>query len=440
MTQSTPLLRVAFLSEHASPLALLGGEDAGGQNVYVDAVSRQVAAQGIQVDIFTRRDSPRLVEVVPLAPGVRVIHLDAGPARAVPKDDLWPYMGDFEEAFLRFTGRHHIRYALLHGNFWMSGWVAARLGQRLDIPVAQIFHAMGKTKQREQGSADTSPVCRIAIEREIVQRVDRLIAQCPSERDELVRDYGADPHKVALIPSAVDVNLFTPIPRDEARRRIGLDDKGNVIAYVGRMLPRKDIRNVVEALAILRQRANGPQHDARLLIVGGETNEPDPRTTPEIGVLVRMAAERGLSDQVIFTGRRPRHALRDYYCASNVVVTTPWYEPFGLTPLEAMACGRPVIGSRVGGVAFTVVDGATGYLVPPRDPPALAARLEHLLAHPALAARMEQAARSRVEREFTWEQVGQRTVELYRALLPAVTGMPEPRAWANVEDYEQAHR
>ncbi|HEX5439403.1 MAG TPA: glycosyltransferase, partial [Ktedonobacterales bacterium] len=248
MTLSIPPLRVAFLSEHASPLALLGGEDAGGQNVYVDAVSRQVASQGIHVDVFTRRDSPRLAEVVPLAPGVRVIHLDAGPPHTVPKDDLWPRMGEFEEAFLRFTGRHRIRYALLHGNFWMSGWVAARLGQRLGIPVAQIFHAMGKTKQREQGSADTSPACRVAVEREIVQRVDRLIAQCPSERDELVHDYGADPHKVALIPSAVDVSLFTPIPREEARRRIGLDVKGSVIAYIGRMLPRKDIRNVVQAL------------------------------------------------------------------------------------------------------------------------------------------------------------------------------------------------
>lgn len=441
MTTSVAPLRVAFLSEHASPLALLGGEDAGGQNVYVDAVSRQVAAYQIPVDIFTRRDSQHLPEIVAIAPGVRVIHLDAGPARALPKDDLWPYMTEFEDAFLQFTRRHKIRYALLHGNFWMSGWVAARLGQRLGIPVVQIFHAMGKTKQREQGNADTSPTCRIAVEREIVQRVDRLIAQCPSERDELIHDYGADPHKIALIPSAVDVNLFTPIARDEARSRIGLGGKGDVIAYIGRMLPRKDIRNVVQALAVLRDRAHDAREsdtnarllDARLLIVGGETNDPDPRTTPELGILLQMAAERGLSDRVIFTGRRPRQALRDYYCASNVVVTTPWYEPFGLTPLEAMASGRPVIGSRVGGIAYTVVDGATGYLVPPRDPHALAARLERVLTHPALAARMELAARSRVEREFTWEQVGQRTVALYRTLLPAVTNMPESYESEKVE-------
>ena len=414
-------ISIAFLSEHASPLALLGGADAGGQNVYVDEVSRHLAAYNFRVDVFTRRDSKDLPEIVELAPGVRVVHLTAGPARYLPKDDLWPHMPTFHDALLDFATRNGARYALIHGNFWMSGWVAARLGQRLGIPVIQIFHAMGQTKQREQGGADTSPACRIAVEHEIIQRVDRLIAQCPSERAELVGDYGADARKIALIPSAVDATLFSPIDRDVARRRIGLNLAGPVIGYIGRMLPRKDVRNIVRALALLRTSspADDPDRQARLLVVGGETADPDPLATPEIGALLRLAAELGVSDRVIFTGKQPRERLRDYYCASDVVVTTPWYEPFGLTPLEAMACGRPVVGSHVGGIAFTVVDGKSGYLVPPRDPEALAHRLRMLLADPVSAGRMGRIARRRVEREFTWEQVAQRTAALYESLLAA---------------------
>src|SRR3712207_4816853 len=195
-------MRIAFLSEHASPLALRGSVDAGGQNVYVDELSRNLAALGHRVDVFTRRDSPDTPDIVVLSPGVRVVHLLAGPPRFVLKDELWPFMPQFRDAFLRFAARNDISYDMIHGNFWMSGWVAVEAGERLGVPVAQIFHAMGKTKQRHQGAADTSPDGRIEVEQDIVRRADRLIAQCPSERSELVDDYGADPDKVVVVPSA----------------------------------------------------------------------------------------------------------------------------------------------------------------------------------------------------------------------------------------------
>jgi glycosyltransferase involved in cell wall biosynthesis len=427
-------LRIAFLSEHASPLALLGGQDAGGQNVYVDELSRQLARLGHTVDVFTRRDRPDLAQVVEWAPRVRVINLEVGPPKFVLKDDLWPLMPEFLEALLRFMLRDGARYDLVHGNFWMSGWVAVQLRRKLGIPVAQIFHAMGKTKQRHQGAADTSPAGRIAVELDIVREADRLIAQCPSERAELIDDYNADPHKVVLIPSAVNVDRFRPVPRDQARIRIGLDGDDLVVVYVGRMLPRKDVRNLVRAFALLVERSaigelelgaqsNGFQlpfpnpQSLRLLLVGGETPEPDPAATPEIGVLQHMAADLGIASQLLFTGKRQPDQLRDYYSAGDVAVTTPWYEPFGLTPLEAMACGRPVIGSAVGGITFTIQDGLTGRLVPPSDPAALARALHDLLAQPELRAAMGQAARQRVEREFTWAAVARRTAALYRSVL-----------------------
>jgi D-inositol-3-phosphate glycosyltransferase len=416
--------RIAFLSEHASPLALLGGEDAGGQNVYVDEVSRNLARLGYAVDVFTRRDDPDVPDVVDWAPSVRVVQLAAGPQQHLPKDQIWPFMPAFRAALLRFMARDGVRYDLLHGNFWMSGWVAAGLRRHLAIPAVQIFHAMGKTKKRHQGAADTSPAERIDVELSVVRAVDRLIAQCPSERAELIDDYGADPRKVVVIPSAVDVETFRPVPRDEARRALGLSTHELIVVYVGRMVPRKDARNVVRAIALLTRQASAARSfcrlspvACRLLLVGGETREPDPARTPEIGELQRLAAELGIADRTHFAGKQQQDVLRYFYSAGDVAVTTPHYEPFGLTPLEAMACGRPVIGSSVGGITYTIADGETGFLVPPRDPEALAACLQRLLTRPELRARMGRAARARVERDFTWPTVATRTAALYQTLL-----------------------
>ncbi|MBE3558470.1 MAG: glycosyltransferase [Ktedonobacteraceae bacterium] len=416
--------RIAFLSEHASPLALLGGVDAGGQNVYVDEVSRNLATQGYLVDIFTRRDHPDLPAIVDWAPGVRVIHVPAGPAEFRLKDDLWPLMPEFCDACQQLMEREEARYDLIHGNFWMSGWVAVELRRRLKIPAVQIFHALGKTKKRHQGRADNSPAERVEVEHYVIREADRLIAQCPAEQRELIDDYGADPRKIVVIPSAVNSEVFRPVSREEARRFVGLDQREFVVVYVGRMLPRKDVRNVVRAMALLVQRSATRRRPAlRLLLVGGDTVEPDPLATPEIHVLQMLAAELGISSYVQFVGKRQQDVLRYYYCAGDVVVTTPWYEPFGLTPLEGMACGRPVIGSAVGGIPFTIADGETGFLVPPRDPETLASHLLLLLMHPRLREQMGEQARRRVEQHFSWPTVAQRTARLYEALLAESTAI-----------------
>lgn len=411
-----PSRRVAFFSEHASPAALLGGQDAGGQNVYVDEVSRCLARLGFQVDVFTRRDNPATPDAQRWASGVRIVNLTAGPRRFLPKDDLWPYMPEFREAFLRFTGRDGARYDVLHGNFWMSGWVAVELGEQLDVPVVQIFHALGKTKRRHQGSADTSPDERICAELEVVRRADRILAQCPAEVEALTREYDADPGKIVVTPAGVNPERFQPVPSDEARRHAGIPIDVPVVVYVGRMLPRKDVRNLVRAFACLLARWEHPPTPL-LLLVGGETVAPDPVATPEIGVLQELAAELGVSAQVRFAGKCQPDELRYYYCAGDVAVTTPWYEPFGLTPLEAMGCARPVIGSDVGGIRYTVLHGTTGYLVPPRDPRVLAERLFELLSRPELAARMGRAGRERVAREFTWPRVAERVAGVYQSVL-----------------------
>lgn len=415
--------RIALISEHASPIACIGGADAGGQNIYVDEISRHLARLGYAVDVFSRRDDTTIPEVRDWSSGVRLIHLKAGPVRQLSKDDIWPYMPEFRNAFLRFMQRDEKRYDLLHGHFWMSGWVAAELRDILSIPALQHFHATGKTKQRYQGKADTSPRERIKTEMSIVRRVDKVIAQCPYEWNELVEEYHTHPSRLALIPGAANTTLFHPVARSLARQKIelqhmGIPDEAFTIAYIGRLLPRKDIRNVVRALAILlKEHSASLTAPVKLLIVGGETAEPDPNMTPEIGELQRLACELGIQEHVVFSGKRQPDMLRYYYSAADVVVTTPWYEPFGLTPLEGMACGRPVIGSAVGGIAYTVRDGETGLLVPPRDPAALAASLLTLMRQPGMRRRMGKAARARVEHEFTWTRTAQCIADLYEELL-----------------------
>jgi D-inositol-3-phosphate glycosyltransferase len=412
-------MNIALISEHASPAALLGGVDAGGQNVYVDEIAGALADLGNHVDVFTRKEHATAADVQPWTDGVRIVNLPAGPPCPIGKDDIWPFMPSMRDQLVRFMHQDRIRYDLTHGNFWMSGWVAAELRRRRSIPAVQLFHALGVTKRLHQAGLDTSPAERIAVERQVICDVDRVIATCPDEAHQLQAHYGAAADRIALIPLGVDNRLFRPIDRELARSRIGLGLRADdyLLVYVGRLVPRKDVRNVIEALALLpllRGRM------IKLLVVGGETAVPDPESTPEIGQLLRVAAQAGVADRVIFAGKRDRFELPYYYAAGDVMVTTPWYEPFGLTPLEAMACARPVIGSDVGGISFSVEHGSSGLLVPPKDSAALAASISTLMANRELATSMGQRGWVRVQTQFTWPIVAQRTAKLYADVLEQV--------------------
>ncbi len=383
-----------MISEHASPLASLGGEDSGGQNVYVAELARRLGEMGHQVDVFTRRDSELLPAVVPLAEGVRVVNLPAGPARSVSKDELFPFMGEFRDAFYRFAREEAAAYDLVHANFWMSGWVGCEAKRDLGLPFAQTFHALGEIKRREQGENDPSPPERQAVEQRILDEVDLVLATCPAEVEELTTLYDADPSRLTVVPCGVDHRTFRPVDRDAAREMLGLSDRPTVV-YVGRLVARKGVDTLVEAFALLPRRLN-----ARLVIVGGE-----PGGSPEAARLAALAEYLDISEKVCFAGSRPQEDLRHYYGAADVAVSVPHYEPFGMTPLEAMACATPVVGARVGGIKTSVANGETGYLVPPRDPEALAERVLRLLSDPALQFRVGRAARRRIEEHYTWEHV-----------------------------------
>ena len=419
-----PRQRIALISEHASPLARPGGVDSGGQNVYVAQLARHLARLGREVDVFTRRDAPDLPEVAVEARGYRVIHVPVGPPSAVRKEDLLPYMSDFAAWVIRHARRRP--YDLAHANFFMSALVAGELKRATGTPFVVTFHALGRVRRLHQAEADAFPSDRLAIEDRAVADADRIIAECPQDVADLAEHYGADPARLATVPCGFDPAEFWPIAKGQARARLNLPADGPMLLQLGRMVPRKGVDNVIRALSRLR---DDHAIRARLLVVGGESAVPDPALTPEIGRLQALAEAEGVAGQVLFVGARGRDVLRYYYAAADVFVTTPWYEPFGITPVEAMACGTPVVGAAVGGIKATVVDGETGFLVPPRDPAALADRLAQLLGDPALLRDCGRRAYRRVRDGYTWAAIARSIAAVYDEVAPG---------WAPVEAPETA--
>jgi D-inositol-3-phosphate glycosyltransferase len=417
MTMQAKNLKIALISEHASPLALTGSVDVGGQNIYVAHIASGLADLGHEVDIFTRRDRADLPNCVNLRPGVRVFHVEAGPASFVPKEELLPHMPAFTaavNALFERQGRSKTIYDVIHANFFMSGWVGLALREKWQVPLVTTFHALGLVRREHQKEADRFLEDRIEIERTLASDSNCVIAQCPQDKLDLERLYGVQPQRLTTIPCGVDTTTFKPGDKLAARQRLGLCPDEFIVLQLGRLVPRKGIETVVRSLAYLPKQTN-----ARLVVVGGESAEPDETLTPEIGRLRKIARSLNIESRLTFAGRRERHELRDWHVAADVFVTTPWYEPFGITPLEAMACGTPVIGTAVGGVQYTVSDQITGYLIPPYASKVLADRLLTIYHHPAMATAMGKAGVKRVHTHFTWQHVVQQLAALYDSVASA---------------------
>ncbi|MEV5830098.1 glycosyltransferase [Spirillospora sp. NPDC052242] len=401
-------MRIAMISEHASPLAAkggLGGADGGGQNVFVAELAAELGRQGHYVTVYTRRDAPALPRRVRLAPGVTVEHVPAGPPEHVPKDDLLPWMSDF--------GRHlRDRWSteppdVAHAHFWMSGLAAiqaADAAEERHVPVVQTYHALGTVKRRHQGAKDTSPAGRIRLERAIGRGADAIIATCSDEVDELTA-MGVPGERVSVVPCGVDLDLFGPgDPAAGPPGGAGPDGRHRLVV-LSRLVERKGVDTAIRALAHLP--------DAELAVAGGPPHG-DLDADPEIRRLRGVAAEAGVADRVDFIGRVARADVAPLLRSASLVVTLPWYEPFGMVPLEAMACGVPIVATAVGGHLDTVVDGGTGLLVPPRDPEAAARAIRELLDDPVRRAAMGIASADRARTRYSWARVAADTAGVYR--------------------------
>jgi glycosyltransferase involved in cell wall biosynthesis len=394
-------LQIDMVSEHASPLAVLGGVDAGGQNVHVADLARAMGRHGAEVVVHTRRDDPLLPQRVAFADNVWVEHVDAGPAAPVAKDALLPHMPAFSRQLARRWRVH--RPDAVHSHFWMSGLAALEAARPLGIPLAHTYHALGIVKRRNQGPADTSPESRVGIERRLAREADRVIATTVDECRELVA-MGGDPDRVTVVPCGVDLDHFTPEGpverRTSGRRRV---------VVVSRLVERKGIGNVIAAVADLP--------DVELVVAGG----------PPAGLLdddaeaqrfLRLVADLGIADRVDLRGAVPRERVPELLRSADVVACCPWYEPFGMVAIEAMACGVPVVASAVGGLAESVLDGRTGIHVPPRQPQRIAAALRLLLDNEGLR-RAHGANGARHAQRYGWDRIATETLAVAAELADA---------------------
>lgn len=407
-------MRIAMLSVHTCPLATLGGKETGGMNVYVRDLSRELGRRGFLVDVFTRAQDPEIVGSRPLGENGRVIHIPAGPLAPYDKKLLYNHLPEFVEGVKRFVQEEDISYDLIHSHYWLSGLVAWELRKSWNLPVIQMFHTLGYMKNLvARSDEERETETRLQVEQEIMRFADRLVACNPLEKRQMVKLYGADTNKIEVIPCGVDLSLFRPVDISQAQEQIGWPPERQMVLFVGRIQPLKGIDILLKAIALTTHDLPDLCGRLGLTIIGGD---PQATMDREMLRLTRLKKKLGISDLVTFLGARDQDTLPYYYSAAQVCVLPSYYESFGMVALEAMACGTPVIASKVGGLTFTVKDAVTGYLVPDGDPAALSEKLKSILTNEKVRRWMGEEA-IKMARRYRWPLVANKMTSLYRQLV-----------------------
>ena len=405
-----------MLSYHTCPLATLGGKDTGGMNVYVRDLTKQLGRMGIHVDVFTRSQDEHVPHVLhDLGYGNRVVHVPAGPEVPLPKGELAGYIPDFATGVEQFAAEKGIQYDLIHSHYWMSGVAAEQLSKTWGgIPIVQMFHTLGEMKNRvAQTPAEREGPYRLKGERQVIARADRIVVATVAEQAQLQWLYKADPAKMCVIPPGVDVSHFYPIPIDEAKQFIGLAQDDRMLLFVGRIEPLKGLDTLIRAVACLN--LSGLKEPVRLAIIGGEPEADPEEMTAEMARVQQLCDELCVGKLVAFLGKRSQDTLPYYYSAAEVLAMPSHYESFGMVALEAMACGTPVVASQVGGLAYLVRNGETGYTVPDGDSDALCKCLTGLLGDAETRRTLGRQAADYAQ-NYAWEKIASRVVDVYREL------------------------
>jgi D-inositol-3-phosphate glycosyltransferase len=387
-------------------------------NVYVRDLTRQIGRMGIQVDVFTRSQDEHVPHVLHnLGYGNRVVHIPAGPEIPLPKEELVSYIPEFVEGIRNFATSKYLHYDLIHSHYWMSGLAAEELKAEWQTPVLHMFHTLGLMKQRVARTAgEVEGEFRLSGERKVLEKADRIVAATPAEYAQLQWLYQADMRKVVVIPPGVDLSRFYPIPKDEAKEFIGIPPCDQMLLFVGRIEPLKGLDTLLEAIAMMRTWREFDHRPLCLSIIGGDPGVSDEEMTEEMNRIHDLHHQFGVSDIVTFLGKRSQDTLPYYYSAAEAVVLPSHYESFGMVALEAMACGTPVVASQVGGLAFLVQDGETGFTVPVSEPHALADRLCTLIIDQDLRRKMGVQA-AEFARGYGWTIIAERILQLYKQMV-----------------------
>lgn len=417
-------LQVCMLSVHTCPLAMLGGKETGGMNVYVRDLTSELARRGITVDVFTRSQDACVPRVShELGPTAQVVHIPAGPEAPVSHDEIVDHMGEFIGRVRRFARENQRRYSVIHSHYWLSGLAGERLQRSWNggVPLVQMFHTLGQMKnQVARAPHEFASELRLHAEWKLMRQADRVVAGSPLDKAQMAWLYGADLNRIEVIPPGVDLTRFYPRPKLEARQRLGLDPDRRLILFVGRIEPLKGIDTLLQAIALLDKDKTCDLgcECLSVAIIGGDARVPLEQMTSEMKRLQLMRSALGIDQLVTFLGKQGQDTLPDYYAAADMLVMPSHYESFGMVALEAMACGTPVIASRVGGLMYTVRDGETGLLVPDRDPHALADAIQQILKRDDLRWQLERNA-IQVAQTYAWPAVTNRLLDLYTQVIQA---------------------
>ncbi|MEH2315879.1 MAG: glycosyltransferase family 1 protein [Nostoc sp.] len=403
--------RIALISVHGDPAIEIGKEEAGGQNVYVRQVGEALARLGWQVDMFTRKVSLEQDLIVQHSENCRTIRLKAGPLEFVPRDEIFEYLPEFVENFLKFQVKNDIKYQLVHTNYWLSSWVGMELNKIQDSKQVHTYHSLGAVKYNTIENIPLIASVRLAVEKEVLEIAERIVATSPQEKQHM-RSLVSTQGNIDIIPCGTDIQRFGSIPREAARAELGIEKETKVVLYVGRFDPRKGIETLVRAV---NESGLRESNNFQLIIGGGST--PGNSDGIERDRIEQIVNELGMSDFTIFAGRLSQDILPTYYASADVCVVPSHYEPFGLVAIEAMASGTPVVVSDVGGLQFTVVHEETGLLAAPQDVDAFASAIDRILLNPEWRDELGKAGRKRVESKFSWDGVATQLSELYTQLL-----------------------
>ena len=414
--------RIATISLHTSPLDQPGTGDAGGLNVYVVEVAKQLASRGIEVEIFTRAVCPDTPAAVELVPGVLVRNVVAGPFEELDKNDLPGQICPFTFGVLRTEADYAPgRYDLVHAHYWLSGQVAAVAAERWGVPLIQSMHTLGKVKNLSLASDDCAePEIRIRGEGEVVAAADRLVANTNQEARQLVELYGASPWRVETVSPGVDLSVFRPSSVAAARRRLGLPADAVVLVFAGRIQPLKGPDIVLRATASLLRLSPGLADRLVVVFVGG----PSGSEVGAPGRLDGLASDLGISGCVRLEPPCPQRELADWYRAATLVLVPSHSESFGLVALEAQACGTPVVAAAVGGLRTAVRDGFSGVLVDGHDPVVWARVLSGLLASPGRLAELSRGALAHAS-GFGWPATADRLIDVYTGAMESMGSLDE---------------
>lgn len=400
--------RVATLMVHTSPLDQAGTGDAGGMNIYVCESAQQMAAQGINVDIFTRRANNDHPDIVDLGNGVRVIHLNVGPLDGVTKEKLPALIPDLSAAFKRALLSE--KYDVIHSHYWISGKVAMPVAAELKIPLVHTMHTMARVKNLNLAEGESpEPMIRVQGESQVVAAADALIANTDAEAASLVSLYEACPDNVSVVSPGVNLSMFTAgTGKSAARKELDLPANAHIITFVGRIQPHKGPEVLIRAIAEMVD--HSPMLRSKLLtqIVGGASGG----NGAEVDRLKELVQWLGISDVVRFAPPAERKELPNYYRASDLVCVPSYSESFGLVALEAQACGTPVVASAVGGLRTAVADGISGVLVDGHDPRAWSSVLARLLQEPQRRVLLSMGALEHAS-HFGWDATSRGTLDIY---------------------------